>query len=537
MLAAAAAFTAVQLAAYVLPLLVPSSVRDDALMWQRYAMNVSHGYGISWNPGGPHAYGLTSTSYLLVVMGVRAIARAWTGPVQLALLASALSGLGWMVLSIDMIRVALRRNARWLRSSIVVLFLVFCWFARDRLVRHFVSGMDTVFVLAYLTTFLATLARYVQRPRRATLIVLLLIHTFAQLARPDLLLFTLPVVLLLTFVRPDSPSLSLRWRIGGAATSLVVVGLTAGACALYFGSAVPLPFYAKGTHLYGPEIYRKYAETPAKEWGPFVRALAGPMILSLAGVAARLRRRRDWTCMADVALLGAAWAYLAYYRFFVLQIVPYDSRFYVPSVPVFLYLSVRAIALFAPNRRLGDSGASARRLRRGHVVVALAVAALTVVLMRGRLYENWPPRFRWAESVERVYAESYFSGYVVCLDKVATLPDDVTIATTEVGFTGIMNAEKRVIDLAGLNDTEVAFHGLRPARFFAANKPDLIYLPHPDYREMLEAMLQDPTFKGEYRLFPRGALHATMDVAVKRDGPHAAVLDGIFERRSGVATN
>jgi hypothetical protein len=41
---------------------------EDAVMFLRYALEVRNGYGISWNPGGPHSAGLTSPLWLVLVV-------------------------------------------------------------------------------------------------------------------------------------------------------------------------------------------------------------------------------------------------------------------------------------------------------------------------------------------------------------------------------------------------------------------------------------------------------------------------------------
>ena len=62
-------------------------------------------------------------------------------------------------------------------------------------------------------------------------------------------------------------------------------------------------------------------------------------------------------------------------------------------------------------------------------------------------------------------------------DLIAPLPPGTTVAATEVGYLGDHASHINVIDLAGLNDTDIALHGFNTSRFLA-RKPDLIWMPN-----------------------------------------------------------
>ncbi len=103
------------------------------------------------------------------------------------------------------------------------------------------------------------------------------------------------------------------------------------------------------------------------------------------------------------------------------------------------------------------------------------------------------------------------------------LPDDIVIATTEVGYPGVLNPHKTIIDLAGLNDTEFARQGFSAARLFARSRPDLFYLTTRHYVEIRSALFNSPEFAHGYELLqPPGGLV----IALRRDGPRYAALRG-----------
>jgi hypothetical protein len=146
------------------------------------------------------------------------------------------------------------------------------------------------------------------------------------------------------------------------------------------------------------------------------------------------------------------------------------------------------------------------------------------------------------EASRRAHADDWFA-----LDRLKELPDDLVIATTEVGHPGALLPGKAIVDLAGLNDTRLARKGLAPAELFRRRPPDWIYLPHGDYREFAEAIEADPYFVAHYELFRRESLGMArvesagrveskpywLSVAILRDGPYAATLRSIIEEERG----
>ena len=55
-------------------------------------------------------------------------------------------------------------------------------------------------------------------------------------------------------------------------------------------------------------------------------------------------------------------------------------------------------------------------------------------------------------------------------DLIAPLPPGTTVAATEVGYLGDHASQINVIDLAGLNDTDIALHGFDTSRFPPASR-------------------------------------------------------------------
>ena len=102
------------------------------------------------------------------------------------------------------------------------------------------------------------------------------------------------------------------------------------------------------------------------------------------------------------------------------------------------------------------------------------------------------------------------------------LPWGATIASSEVGYVGASTPQANVIDLAGLNDAEIALHGFSVGRLLA-RKPDVIWLPHRDYTWERGVLLSDAEFLKQYEVIA-GA--AGSGIAIRRDGTRRELLEG-----------
>ncbi len=66
----------------------------------------------------------------------------------------------------------------------------------------------------------------------------------------------------------------------------------------------------------------------------------------------------------------------------------------------------------------------------------------------------------------------------------------------------------------------IAHNGFSTDSFFQSYQPDLIYMPHPDYREMSQQINADPYFKDHYELFSSSDLSTTMALALNKDSEY-----------------
>jgi hypothetical protein len=103
---------------------------------------------------------------------------------------------------------------------------------------------------------------------------------------------------------------------------------------------------------------------------------------------------------------------------------------------------------------------------------------------------------------------------------VVPLPAGATIAASEVGYLGSRAPQTTIIDTAGLNDTQIALHGFSMAALLA-RKPDVIWMPHPDYTYQRGLMLSDPQLLQQYDVYADAANYG---LAVRKDSPYRAQI-------------
>ena len=506
------------------------SVVDDAYMFVRYADRVLSEGRLAWNPGGEATYGPTSCLYLAVVTGLRIFASE--NAAVTAALSSLTAGLCFLGLFFGLIwRYA---DAPRVGKRLLILAALFTIAASAHdVASHFVSGMDTTFALAFLAAYIWIGKSNERAWSWAGSLWMGLWGGLAFFARPDLLIYSFLVPASMVVFGSDSRMVRHGlWVLG--LTAVVVVGQVWFASA-FFNSPLPLSFYAKGLTLYSSYFVKQYRLVPIVEGLSYLASYWYLFLIIGSDLAFNFRAWRSRVSAVDKGLLAATCLFLVYYLLFVLQIMPSPQRFYYPTLPALLFLAaqgaVRLVDRIPQTIRRETSAAAAPV----HVFLAflmlgcLLPSALTVSrgvgsrVYRGNLlnfdiYDNYRERL-----------STYWFG----LDAFSRLPDDLVIATTEVGCPAAMNPEKQIVDLTGLNETEFAHAGFSADRLFETYQADLIYMPNPHYRRMIEQIANHPNFVENYAYFPASTLGAAMGIALRRDSGYYSLMHDIVNSRTG----
>jgi hypothetical protein len=513
-------------------------VWDDAYMYVRYADHLRAGLGLRWNPGEPPTFGLTALLHLAPVALLRSLRPESD---DFALLAASAGGGVLMVAALAWIAWRATRGATG--RGLALAALLFGTFALGGPTAHFATGMDTTLDLAVLAAFVVAVTKApegaVGATSRGGAIALGAFAAALFLVRPDLLLFA-AAALLASWLGAGEPTRKRRALLAGIVAT-AVVALELAVARAYFGSALPLPFYAKAAHHYGAAMEAKYAQLAAQELAAFARNHALLIALALSPLLGGARRRRSAFGPVELGLLLASVAFAVWYRFFVLQVMPYGQRFYQPLLPPLLHVSARAAAAWLRDPPFAVTPARAR------VAAAIGAAGFAAALVPTISFGG----ARLAEVVALTSAGEVGAGggaagadgadvtaglltaerlreSIFAARELPGLPSDLVLAGTEIGYLGMRAGRRRVVDLCGLHDPDFARHGFSAERLLERDRPDLLFLPVRDYAEMRAAILGHPSFRADYEVFSRQRVRG-LGFALRRSGRHYAELRRLAE--------
>lgn len=491
---------------------------DDAYMFYRYAIHIRQGMGMTWNLDGVHTYGETSPLWGIVVLLFSFL--PFSMPTVLVFgswicSAAALVAISW----------AVARNAKslylqsiWRVLPIVALPLVFM----PVFLANAITGMETMMAVFLVAIFIGLVLSWAEGNSRSE--VAALVGALLFLIRPEaaLAIVVMPTLAWLLLPGITKKSLATLLLVFFACFALDLVF-----CKLYFGSPLPLSFYMKSRH--GYEGYHT-------SWAPTLSALnmlgtCLPFLVLLAFTARRSDLARTIICLVPALL---AFGYLLT----ITQIMGMDARYYVPYLAFFV-----VPALLALDGRLSSKLEAVKPfqpIRRIAIVSVTAFACLAVVFVISKRVINYRNVFR---AMDRQLERRDFAYDPVHFQVAATerlplidpytqitemanvllkpLPSGSTMTASEVGELGGAVPSVNIIDLAGLNDPQIALHGF-DMNALLARRPDIIWMPHTDYTYQRGIMLSNPAFLQQYDLLV-GA--AGFGLALRKDTPVRPILD------------
>jgi hypothetical protein len=379
--------------------------------------------------------------------------------------------------------------------------------------------METTLSFASNSLLILSVLLYGRKPGAVTFTTVLLCSVFTFTVRPDNGVYALlfPSLFLLAGGRVRFKNALLL-----AGLFAVMVGILLLVYAGLFGSALPIPFYAKSGGFFqgyaGAANWNAvgYILTFLRDTAPFTA-----VVILLAD------RKKALELLSVLVPLSITFIYFSS----TVQIMGWFARYYFPSIP-FVVLSAWIVLEEAMSNRIRVSAAYLAKRTAVLLLVFLPVFCLPVRSMVTNLWrkatsattsyipetvfrtrsEEMPESIPWWDSI------SYMSSLV------GELPAGVTVAATEHGFLASENLHAVILDMAGLHDLELARTGFSPERIFDRN-PDLIWLPHTDYTLFRKALLDDPVFQNGYDYYP-GVMN--YGVALRRESPlHDEMLSAL----------
>jgi hypothetical protein len=211
------------------------------------------------------------------------------------------------------------------------------------------------------------------------------------------------------------------------------------------------------------------------------------------------------------------------------QIMGVFARLYVPSIPFMVYAGCSALAhAEEPTRK------SAWRW-----VLASALAVLVILPpLRTLAVDAWTrgagawarpasAKHRFAMPARVALPTLGWSESLLAATAMASrLPKQFHFAATEHGYLGAVLPRLGILDLTGLHDARAAHTGFSADAFFMA-RPDVIWMPQPDYTATLAAILDHAIFREHYAYYP-GVLD--YGLAWRRDPAVDAVMRPLLEQ-------
>ena len=488
---------------------------DDSYFFKRVAVHGLESGKLAWNVGHKPVYGMTSLLYQWLSLPVAALT-----PAHFCLAMRALAGVALVG------TFALLRRITWsLDQGLCTALLL----VAPAAMFTTLSGMETALSLLVIAlTLWLLLAEHARTlPWWSAPVALFCVY----LVRPDALLLVLGPMLVTRFL----PHKRLPLRELGLLAVLFALLLIA--CRLYFGTALPLPFYAKQASLspYDAAFIAGSRTLGLKRFAVYACFAAPGLILALL--------RRD---ALNLTLVGSVLAHALYHLLFTVDIMGMHGRFYVPALPVLAVAGARGlVALHGHPRRVAVAlaialaslalplvalllhvllpyrhymGEGATPLT--YVAVAVAQALAVALALAPALRRVWGVALGFAllaltslPALESGKLHAYSDEDYLALhiqqstvnrgiDSVrACLGESVHVYHSEIGVASLRFLHGKVTDTVGLMSRKWLFR--KPGSFDALckhDRPEAIFMPHRNYVALNQEILAGTCIRGYRRM-------------------------------------
>jgi hypothetical protein len=492
---------------------------DDSHFFKRVALNALQSGKLAWNLDEGPVYGSTSQLFQWLAVPVIAIAQGYS------MLAMRVLTAAFLVAAFALVLRSSYEFDRGLAATAA--------FVSPVLLFPTLSGMETT--LAFLLVALVLLLLFSERGRRTRVIVLPILVTLLYLARPDAILLVI------------GPIVAERWRsdLVRARREAALLALFIAGCLLafklYYGTALPLPFYAKQAAFspYDANFIQASNSVRSVRFGLFL-AFAFPLLLLAL-------QKRDTT---NLVLVGSAVTFSAYHFFLTIEVMGMHGRFHAPALPILAVAAARgasALSSRPPRARTGlllglastamfcllgaihwlpfNTGFRLEKVELlTYGIVAPAVvfacvagvystlharAAAVIIVLTTASHAFALDRTDFKLFRDQDYLALQTERYSVYrgLDTLhACFGERIHVYHSEVGLPGLRFQHGKVSDLAGLLSPEWLFEGKGAFdRFCTRDRPEAIFLPHKNYRALNSEILAGRCIRGYRRVVEKSS--------------------------------
>jgi hypothetical protein len=412
---------------------------EDAAILFRYSENFANGFGIVYNPGGPHVDGATD---MLFMLGLAVIHKFGLGVDSAAALVNAAS----LGLICALVYWAWSKWSglplRWAFLSVLIVLVGPVWLCS-------VSGFGTVTFAAACTLVALGSELASRRITTSKLVYLGILVTFAGMIRPEgFILGGLIVTAQAIRVR------SWRFLLGPALASLALAGLFVAWRVWYFDFPFPNPFYKKSggsLHIGGM----------ARTAQVLVMSALPCLVFIAAGLLFEHSRRRAVGLTVLCLGWGLSWTLIS-------NEMNWFQRFQYPIVPVLIVLSA---PMWAELRQaMADSERQLKVFRQ-----VVGVGLVSSFILSSAFFVD--PAVAAIRSKGNALTSSPQAQVAMILAKHREAGVR-RVAVTEAGFVA-WKSGWIVTDLWGLNDKEIAHHGYLSPAGLRRLHPEVIFAHLP----------------------------------------------------------
>ncbi|MDP4198317.1 MAG: hypothetical protein Q8922_04635 [Bacteroidota bacterium] len=434
---------------------------DDTYITFRYAANIAHGFGIVWNPGGPHTEGYTNFLFVLLLAPFSAIGA------DLLIISQALCVIAVIITAIALSRLKVagfvRRigpsgptglSAQWIGLFAATLFLLdpLTWI-------NAYSGMETSLFTMWIVLAITTC----DRPRLPYIFA-----TFATLTRPEGAILG-AILFAINYWHGRTDYETRLSRLFAPAVFYFVLPLLFYAAwkLWYFGDLLPNSFYVKVSQA-----------NPNHTWSPgrrmvfayYLRSwyLALPAFYVLwISLRAMLRERFSFVALAQyrVLLVAGLWVVLmSGFYVFSQVMMPNYYRFFNSIEAMLIVLSAAASSIVLARQNKPG-------VRRWLVPSALGAFVLlhiawSLTVRGGWMWINWDTSY-----------EQHAMRVVPILESIPN-HEAISLATGDAGILPYY-ANFQHIDFVGLNTTAIARARTTNdvLRYLDSARPDVLFIP------------------------------------------------------------
>jgi hypothetical protein len=236
----------------------------------------------------------------------------------------------------------------------------------------------------------------------------------------------------------------------------------------------------------------------------------------------------------EKGILIAALVFTIYHLFFVIPVMGFGQRFWFPMLPFLLMVAARILLNLRDHFSI-FVGADIRKVwpRSDQWAIAALGIALLYYGISGSLQLR-KSRFdqEWGTFNTRLTYQQKLHDYWFQLDCISDLPDELVIATTEVGIPSALSPDKRIVDIAALNEPSlISNFGPTADAIISQFHPDVIYLPHSHYARLNRTFSKSDAFKRDYLLLSEEETQTAFPIAFRRSSPYFQELVNISIQR------